>query len=161
MSRWIVNTSPVICLAKAGYLDLLLKLPDEIIVPSAVVEEIQAGESSDPAYLALAGGKFPIAQIAAWPEILAWDLGKGETAVLSFALTNPGWTAIIYDRAARKCAASFSISVKGTLAVVILAKKHGLVESAASVLRSLQAVGLKLDDALIRDALKKTLNEDW
>jgi predicted nucleic acid-binding protein len=65
MSRWIVNTSPVICLAKAGYLDLLLKLPDEIIVPSAVVEEIQAGESSDPAYLALAGGKFPIAQIAA------------------------------------------------------------------------------------------------
>ena len=71
----------------------------------------------------------------ALPEILAWDLGKGETAVLSYALTNPGWTAIIDDRAARKCAMSFSIPIKGTLAVVILAKKHGLVDSAADVLR--------------------------
>ena len=43
MERWIVNASPLICLAKAGNLDLLLKLPDEVIVPSVVVEEIQAG----------------------------------------------------------------------------------------------------------------------
>lgn len=97
----------------------------------------------------------------ALPEILAWDLGKGETAVLSYALTNPGWTAIIDDRAARKCAMSFSIPIKGTLAVVILAKKHGLVDSAADVLRSLQAAGIRLDNQMIRDILKKMTNEDW
>ena len=97
----------------------------------------------------------------ALPEILAWDLGKGETAVLSYALTNPGWTAIIDDRAARKCAMSFSIPIKGTLAVVILAKKHGLVDSAADVLRSLQAAGIRLDNQMIRDVLKKMTNEDW
>jgi predicted nucleic acid-binding protein len=161
MERWIVNASPLICLAKAGHLDLLLKLPDEVIVPSAVVEEIQAGQSGDPAQIALASGKFPVSAIAVLPEILAWDLGIGETAVLSYALSNPGWTAIIDDRAARKCALSFSIPTRGTLAVVILAKKRGLVNSAGEVMRSLQAVGLRLDDETIRVALKKTVNEDW
>jgi predicted nucleic acid-binding protein len=161
MDRWIVNASPLICLAKAGYLDLLLTLPDEVIVPGAVVEEIQAGQPGDPAPVALASGKFPVSEIPVLPEILAWDLGKGETAVLSHALTNPGWTAIIDDRAARKCALSFSIPTKGTLAVVILAKKHGLVTSAGDVMRSLQAAGLRLDDETIRVALKKSVNEDW
>ncbi len=140
---------------------MLLKLPDEVIVPSAVVEEIQAGQSDDPAQVALTSGRFPVSMIPVLPEILAWDLGKGETAVLSYALSNPGWTAIIDDRAARKCALSFSIPTKGTLAVVILAKKHGLVNSAGDVMRSLRAAGLRLDDETIRVALKKTVNEVW
>ncbi|HCA96836.1 MAG TPA: DUF3368 domain-containing protein, partial [Cyanobacteria bacterium UBA9226] len=37
------------------------------------------------------------------PEVAAWDLGKGESAVLSFALKNSGFVAIIDDRAARRC----------------------------------------------------------
>jgi len=142
-------------------MDLLLKLADEIIIPQSVAEEIQTGHLGDPAEQILANGKFPVAEILAIPEILAWDLGKGETAVLSYALTNPGWTAIIDDRAARKCAMSFSIPIKGTLAVVILAKKHGLVDSAADVLRPLQAAGIRLDNQMIRDILKKMTNEDW
>lgn len=161
MDRWIVNASPIICLGKAGYADLLLKLADEIIVPQAVVEEIQAGRSGDPAEQLIAIGKFLVAEIPAIPEILAWDLGKGETAVLSFAFANPTWTAIIDDRAARKCALSFSIPVKGTLAVVILAKKRGLVSSAADVMHSLLAAGLRLDDEVIRIALKRTVDEKW
>jgi predicted nucleic acid-binding protein len=156
-----LNASPIICLAKAGYSDLLLKLADEIIVPQTVAEEIQAGHLGDPAEQILATGKFPMAEILAMPEILAWDLGKGETAVLSYALANQTWTAIIDDQAARKCARSFSIPVKGTLAVVILAKKRGLVGSAADVMRSLQAAGLRLDDDLIRIALKQTVDEEW
>jgi predicted nucleic acid-binding protein len=161
MDRWVVNASPIICLAKAGYTDLLWKLADEIIVPQSVAEEIQAGHLGDPAEQILATGKFPVAEILVMPEILAWDLGKGETAVLSYALANPTWTAIIDDQAARKCARSFSIPLKGTLAVVILAKKRGLVGSAADVMRSLQAAGLRLDDDVIRIALKQTIDEEW
>ena len=161
MERWVVNASPLICLAKAGFSDLLLKLPDEIIVPSAVIEEIQAGQSGDSAQKALATGKFPIRNIQVIPEILAWDLGKGESAVISYVFSHPGWIAIIDDRAARKCALSYSIQLKGTLAVVILAKKRGLVASAADIMRSLQASGLRLDSEVIRTALKQTVGEDW
>jgi len=95
------------------------------------------------------------------PQVLAWDLGQGETAVLSLALSEPGWTAILDDRAARKCANSLAIPVKGTLAVVILAKQRGLIPSAAEVLRALQAAGLRLDTQVIRSALERGAGETW
>lgn len=70
------------------------------------------------------------------PELAAWDLGAGETAVLSYALANPGWVAILDDGAARKCAVTFGIAVRGSLAVVILAKKRGLIPQAKQVLHT-------------------------
>jgi predicted nucleic acid-binding protein len=81
--------------------------------------------------------------------------------VLSHALTNPAWTAIIDDKAARRCACSFSIPHKGTLAVIILAKKIAIIPSAAQALRSLQAAGLHLDDAVIKIALRQSVDEEW
>ncbi len=39
---------------------------------------------------------------------MAWDLGAGESAVLTWARRNPGFTAILDDRAARRCAESGS-----------------------------------------------------
>ena len=159
--RWVVNASPMICLAKAGQIDLLLKLPGEIIIPAVVAEEIIAGPQGDPARQVLASGKFIIVETGTLPEILAWDLGKGETGVLSYTKSNPGWTAIIDDLAARKCARSLAIPFIGTLAVVLLAKKRGLVASAADVMRSLQAAGLRLEDEVIRVAMKQIVGEDW
>jgi predicted nucleic acid-binding protein len=45
---WVANASPVIALAKAGHLDLLTKLANELWVPDAVVAEILAGPAADP-----------------------------------------------------------------------------------------------------------------
>jgi predicted nucleic acid-binding protein len=119
----------------------LIHLPEQIILPQAVAEEISAGPENDPARQVVEEGLFKIVETPSPPsEILAWDLGKGETAVLSFALSNPDWTAILDDDAARRCAKSFSLPIRGTLSVVILAKQYGLIESAARVLRALQAM---------------------
>jgi predicted nucleic acid-binding protein len=41
--RWVLNASPLIVLARAGFEDLLLKLPEQVVVPKAVETEIQAG----------------------------------------------------------------------------------------------------------------------
>jgi hypothetical protein len=46
--RWVLNASPVICLARAGYERLLIDLPEQALLPVAVAEEIQAGPSNDP-----------------------------------------------------------------------------------------------------------------
>ena len=81
--------------------------------------------------------------------------------MLSFALFEPGCTAIPDDLAARKCARSFDIALKGTLAVVILAKQRGMIPSAAQVLRALQAAGLRLHSRVIRIALEKSVGETW
>ncbi len=159
--RWVLNASPVIVLARAGFESLLLQLPEQVVIPEAVKSEIMAGPVDDPARHVLASGRFTVVDAPARPEILTWDLGHGETSVLSYALSNPGWTAILDDRAARTCARGYSIPHKGTLAVVILAKQQGLIESAANVMRSLQAAGLRLDNDVIRQALKQTTGEDW
>ena len=159
--RWVLNASPLIVMARAGLEDLLLKLPEQVVVPRLVEIEIQAGPASDPARQILTAGKFSIVETDSREEILTWDLGWGETAVLSYVLTNPGWTAILDDRAARACARSYSIPFKGTLAVVILAKQVGEIDSAAGAMRLLQAAGLRLDEAVIREALKLTVGEDW
>ncbi len=47
---WVVNASPVITLAKAGYLDLLTVLASEVLLTDAVVSEILAGSATDPEF---------------------------------------------------------------------------------------------------------------
>lgn len=51
--------------------------------------------------------------------------------------------------------------MKGSLAIVILAKKQGLIPQAKQVLHTMQEVGLRLDERIIRQVLKETINEDW
>jgi len=67
MDRWVVNAFPLICLAKAGYTDFLLELPDEIIVPHAADDETGAGQLGDPARKAINTGKYPVADVSAPP----------------------------------------------------------------------------------------------
>ncbi len=161
--QWVVNASPLIALGRVGQVELLARLPQRVIVPQAVKEEILAAPEGDPARAAVENGLFEIvpAPPTPPPEIAAWDLGNGETAVLSYALSAPDWVAILDDSAARRCARSFSVKVTGTLAVVILAKERGLIEPAAQVLRALQNNGFRLDDEIIRAALAKTVGETW
>ena len=129
--RWVVNASPLIVFGKIAQLDLLTQLPREIVVPQAVANEIVAGPENDAARLAIQAEMFRLVDVPeSTPELAAWDLGVGETAVLAYALTNPGWTAILDDGAARKCAVTFGIDVRGSLAIVILAKKRGLIPQA-------------------------------
>jgi predicted nucleic acid-binding protein len=160
--RWVVNASPLIVFGKIGQLELLTRLTQEIVVPRAVATEIVAGPQNDAARLAIEAEMFQLVDVQEpTPELAAWDLGSGETAVLCYALANPGWTAILDDGAARKCAVTFDINAKGSLAIVILARKRGFIPQAKQVLHTMQEAGLRLDERTIRQALKETLNEDW
>lgn len=106
-NRWVVNASPLILLAKIGRIDLLSNLTESFVIPAGVVREINDGPVDDPARQWLAGAGSP--SIVQDPQplaqsLVAWDLGAGETAVLTWAIQHPGFEAILDDRAARKCA---------------------------------------------------------
>lgn len=160
--KWVINASPIIALGRVGQVELLSRLPARAVVPQAVADELAQAPESDPAHQAIKSGKFKIVKTSALPqELLAWDLGAGETAVLAYALSHPKWVAILDDGMARRCARSFSLPTKGTLAVIILAKQHGLIESAAQVLHALRGADFRLEDAVIRDALARTVGEAW
>lgn len=160
--RWVINASPIIVLSRIGHESLLFRLASEIVIPQGVADEILAGPRDDRAYQLVSVGRFTIVQP---PEILralsAWDLGAGETEVLAAALARPGWSAVIDDRAARKCAVSFGIPSLGTLGIVILAKQHQLIPSASDVLRELLVNGFRLNESLISDAIRRTVGEEW
>ncbi len=160
--KWVVNASPVIALARVGQVELLARLPEQTILPQAVMEELSSAPKGDPARLAAESSIFKIVKTPAPPpEILAWDLGKGETAVLSYTFSHPGYVAVLDDGAARRCARSLALTVTGTLAIVILAKQRGLIDSAAQILHALRAADFRLEDSIIRDALARTVGESW
>ncbi|MBV6402901.1 MAG: hypothetical protein CNIPEHKO_03223 [Anaerolineales bacterium] len=159
--RWVLNASPIISLARVDRANLLFSIPDEVVVPQAVFDEVMAGPATDAARVFLQSKESVIVTSESSSEITTWDLGSGETAVLSFALANPNYVAVLDDAAARKCANSFSIPVKGTLAVVLMAKQKNLIPSAADVLRSLRTAGFHLDDRIIEKALKDVTGESW
>ena len=58
--------TPLISLARIGYPRLLLDIPDRVVLPLAVAQEIEAGLQEDPARLAMVPGMFFIAGV--YPE---------------------------------------------------------------------------------------------
>ena len=159
--RWVVNASPLIVLAKINHQHLLTQLTDEIIVPQAVLIEINAGPLYDPARQFFKTAPLPTVVVPPDPIILAWDLGAGETAVLSYAYGNSGWKAVIDDGAARRCAHALANPLLGTLGIIIRARQAGLIPAAVPVLKALQSEGFRIDERVIRTVLSQTVGETW
>ena len=74
-------------------------------------------------------------------------LEPGESEVLSFAWENSGYRAIVDDAAARRVARTLNIPMMGTLGILILAQKKGLIPSISA---PIQAFGLWLSDDLVQ-----------
>ncbi len=150
--RAVVNASPLITLCKSGLEDLLPKLFREIVVPGAVWSEVLAGGAADLAAMKLETLQWlhrddstPIA-----PIIQAWDLGAGESAVLSYALAQPQHVAIIDDAAARRCARSLNLPVAGTIGLIVLAKRRRLIPQVTAAFQTLRDAGLWISEELIQ-----------
>lgn len=154
--RWAVNASPLIVLVKVGRVDLLTARCDELVIPAGTAEEVLRGDEHDPSVRWMHGeGQYFIVQDApSTPDVSAWDLGQGETAVLSWAHQNPGYEVIIDDRAARNCAIALGLPVRGTLGVLLLARKTGLIERLEPVLQEVVAAGLHVHPSLREDVLR-------
>lgn len=150
--RWVINASPMILLGKVNLLDLLPRITSDLLIPPAVVEEVQRGLKDDPArnWLSRATPFFMTTAPALHPTVAAWNLGKGETEVISYAVRNVDYTVIIDDLAARNCALSMRVSIQGTLGVLLLLKKDGLLQRVMPVVETFQAKGMRLDPSLIR-----------
>ena len=153
--RHAINASPLILLTKAGLLDLLQLVSQEIVVPAAVATEIQQYGETNVTVQALAQTEWlVVVEIPPVPEqIQAWDLGVGESAVLTWGYVNPGTEVIVDDLAARRCAAALGIPVRGTLGLVLTAKQRGTIPAARPVLEQLRSSGMYLSEQVMNQAL--------
>ena len=144
----ISNTSPIFYLHRLRRLDLLQKLYQEIIVPKAVVAELEAGRRQ--------GEDVPEIDSYEWIKIrairssqilgLSTDFGPGETEVLALALEESDSLAIIDEKLARKIARLRGLRVTGTAGVLLKAKQEGHILAVKPFIDRLQEIHFHLSD---------------
>ncbi|MES1024923.1 hypothetical protein ABN584_18735 [Gloeocapsa sp. BRSZ] len=103
--------------------ELLPQLFAEILVPEGVLTEVTTAGEDDAAARQLPNVAWiqVVKVTAIVPEVAAWDLGKGESQVLSLASTTTDCAAVVDDRAARRCAQTLNISTISTGGLLVLA----------------------------------------
>jgi predicted nucleic acid-binding protein len=151
----VVNASPLIFLSHAGHIDLLQIEGPSVCVPGAVAKEIRRRGAHDLTVgnLKTTPWLHEVELVQPASRVLAWKLGPGETAVLSWALNHPGSVAIVDDLAARRCAEVLEVPFIGTLGLVLRAKRQGLLPAARPVVEELLAAGMYLSEKIIHQAL--------
>ena len=145
----VTNATPLISLALLGHLDLLQGLFSEVIVPSAVYEEVAiSGEGRPGAALVASAGWLVVQAPRSRPGIQSLLLGldSGELEVLLLAQeTDPDWV-LIDERLARRVARALGLPLKGTLGILLSAAIAGLIskEEALRCLEELPRAGIRI-----------------
>lgn len=152
----IADTSPLFYLHRLGLINILNKLYGNIIVPRAVINELEQG--------GLQGEDVPNIRNYSWIQFhqakipkflkLITGLDSGETEVLALALEKPGSLIIIDERLARRVAELQGLKVTGTLGVLLKAKQKGYIVSVSPILERLLQLGFRVNDKLKKDILK-------
>ena len=124
----VLNSSPTIILLNSGREDLLKKLFKRILLPEAVLEEVT--KQKDRAGLLLPELSWiEIVKTEIISDVALWNIGKGESEVISYVKSNSSLVAVIDDASARKCAVTIDIQYIGTVGILLKAKKEKLISS--------------------------------
>ena len=151
VDKVVVNASPLILLFKTELSHILPALFSEILVPEAVPEEVSEKYKHDKAAKLLnATDWVKFVDVPPRLEIVRWDLGPGETSVLSHSISFQEYRPLVDDAAAKKCAVAHGISTLGTGSTLILAKENGLIESVGKSLEKLRLAGLWISYPIIQ-----------
>ncbi len=156
VEKIVLNASPLILLCNSELAFILPELFSDIVIPEAVWLEIFAGPHFDQAARMLPELSWVSKEeIRPMPAVMRWDLGAGETEVISFALKHRGYTPVLDDMLAKKCARSLGLQTMGSGTILILAKEHGLIASVEQSLRKLQNAGLWISESVIQMLKRK------
>lgn len=152
----IVNTSPLFYLHRLGCLNILEKLYGEIVIPGAVVDELNEGKKVGEDVPEITNYKWIKVKdviIPAFIKIIS-DLGQGEAEILALACEEKKPLVIIDDEIARKIAKLQGIKLTGTAGVLLKAKTNNYIPEIKPVLEKLREVGFYLSDRVIAEVLK-------
>jgi uncharacterized protein len=147
----VSNTSPVSYLHRLDRLELLRDMFGTVLLPDAVEQELSRGRAL--------GFDLPDPRLVPWLELRAApaanyeNLGAGEAAALSLAVSLPGALVLLDDLPARKRAAGLGLTFTGTVGLLSKAKSEGLLTLVAPELERLQGIGFRMSPAIRTAAL--------
>lgn len=154
MPEVVCNTSPVQYLHQLGKLEIMAQLYGRVLLPPAVVSELDAGRAL--------GVALPDVRSLPWLEIrplplnilyFPGDLDRGEWEVLNLA-HQLNALAIVDDGRARAHAQRHGLRFTGTVGVLLRAKASGLLVEIRPLLEHLRRLGFHLDDVAFATALR-------
>ena len=162
------NAGPLIALGKLGLLQLLHRLYDTVLVPTAVYAEavtrgIELGQSDAHAIqLAIARHELLVVDASeTGPPDGDWAtaLDAGERSAIHLARQEDADWVLLDDQLARENAQRLGLKVKGTLGIIVEAYRRGLMtsEEVEVVFRAI----LDRDDIWISDALVHRVWDAW
>ncbi len=156
--RIVVNTSPLILLAKIERLDLLKQLYEITLVPEAVRGEIEAkpGRVADRVGSLIRSGVFQLHSVEArFIERLTVELGKGERETIALALETHADLVVIDDLEGRQFARNLGLPLTGTIGVLVEARERKLISSIRLELDHLIEAGMWLDEVFYHRILNE------
>lgn len=149
----VVNASPLILLCKVGRVELLRSLCRTVCVPEGVVAEIGAVPDDPACHMLSVCTWLPRVTVVIPDSVKAWDLGRGESEVVAYAMATSGCRPLLDDAEGKACSLAFGLRPLGTGGLLIYAKRAGLLSSVGDVLSDMRARGLWISDPVVRTIL--------
>ncbi|MBE9146423.1 DUF3368 domain-containing protein [Planktothrix mougeotii] len=152
----VSDTTPISELAKVELLDLLPQIFGKVVIPQGVFNELQIGQHPAASFV----------QNLAWLEVVAvnnqqmveelqksFNLHLGESEAIVLAEEIKASQLLIDEKAARKVAMARKLPLIGTVGILVLAKRQGLLDSVKDVLNEMQAKGTRISERLYGQVL--------
>lgn len=145
----VSDTSPITSLLVIGKVDILRDIYQEIIIPPAVADELNAYHKQLPSFVSIARAK-NVEKV----EALTAQLDQGEAEAIVLAKETRADYLLIDETIGRSIACGENIPVVGLVGVLLVAKKRGIIASLGEMLDELQEkAGFYLGDDVRRLAL--------
>lgn len=144
----VVNTGPLVALARGGVLSLLGTLPARFVTPSQVAAELAAGSVVNRSQVPLE--LIEVRELSTPLERLGpLTLDVGEAAVIQLAIELEARTVVIDERRGRRVARALGLEVTGTLGLLLRARRLGLLAALRPVISTMRAGGVFFADELV------------
>ena len=147
----VANAGPLIALAQIGHFDLLQSLYGQLYIPPAVRDEVVvsgygrpgAAEVNTAAWIHIVEARDTTAV-----QLLRERLGDGESEAIVLAIELKADLLLIDEARGRRVAEARDLNRIGTVGILIVAKKRGLIPTVTPLLDELQAAGFHMGEEL-------------
>lgn len=158
----VLDTSPLITLARIGSLGLLRQLANQIVIPDAVYVESVSQARGRPGSIEIAQADWIIrrqAENQAQVMRLRNRIGRGEAEAIVLAQQIRADAVVLDDATARQIAEQEGCRVIGLLGLLIDGKRRGLLSTVKPLLDAMREHGFFVGDALYAEILRQAGEE--
>ena len=149
----MINTGPLIALARMDALDAIGQLPIEFVCPSEVRQELDEGAAQGypiivPSWLTVIPLSAPLSALS----VAALD--KGEAAVIQLPIEQGRLRVSIDELQGRRIAGALGLKTVGSLGLVARAKTLGIIQAIRPLVERATQGGIHYHPDLVNQVLK-------